>query len=53
MGGQQQHKKSKIVKIDSRKSWEHHINEATNKGYLVSIINFMMIYLIINQFVCM
>nr|AFK41569.1 unknown [Medicago truncatula] len=37
MGGQQQHKKSKVVKIDSRKSWEHHIFEATNKGYPVMV----------------
>lgn len=37
MGGQQQHKKSKVVKIDSRKSWEHHIFEATNKGYPVIV----------------
>ncbi|CAJ2650448.1 thioredoxin-like protein CXXS1-like [Trifolium pratense] len=37
MGGQQQNKKSKVVKIDSRKSWEHHIIEATKKGYLVMV----------------
>lgn len=37
MGGQQQHKKSKVVKIDSRKSWEHNIFEATNKGYPVMV----------------
>lgn len=37
MGSQQQHKKSKVVKIDSRKSWEHHITEATNKGCLVMV----------------
>jgi thioredoxin 1 len=46
MGGQQQHKKSKVVKIDSRKSWEDNIIEATKKGYLVSLINFMVIHLI-------
>lgn len=37
MGSQQQHKKSKVVKIDSRNSWEHHITEATNKGCLVMV----------------
>jgi hypothetical protein len=47
MGGQQQHKKSKVVKIDSMKSWEHNIIEATKTGYLVSLISFMVIHLII------
>uniref|UniRef100_A0A0R0HDK8 Thioredoxin domain-containing protein n=1 Tax=Glycine max TaxID=3847 RepID=A0A0R0HDK8_SOYBN len=37
MKGQQQLKKSKVVKIDSRKSWEHHITNATNKGYPVMV----------------
>ncbi|CAI8617557.1 unnamed protein product [Vicia faba] len=37
MGGQQQHKKSKVVKIDSMKSWEQNITEATNKGYFVMV----------------
>ncbi|XP_058730527.1 thioredoxin-like protein CXXS1 [Vicia villosa] len=37
MGGQQQHKKSKVVKIDSLKSWEQYITEATNKGYFVMV----------------
>jgi len=50
MKGQQQLKKSKVVKIDSRKSWEHHITNATNKGYPVSIICFLGIHLVINQF---
>ncbi|KAK7257316.1 hypothetical protein RIF29_31194 [Crotalaria pallida] len=37
MEGQQQLKKSKVVKIASRKSWEHHITYATNKGYPVMV----------------
>ncbi|KAK7312901.1 hypothetical protein VNO77_37140 [Canavalia gladiata] len=37
MKGQQQLKKSKVVKIDSGESWEHHITNATNKGYLVLV----------------
>ncbi|RDX98954.1 Thioredoxin-like protein CXXS1 [Mucuna pruriens] len=37
MKGQQQLKKSKVVNIDSRKSWEHHITDATNKGYPVVV----------------
>lgn len=49
MGGQQQHKKSKVVKIDSMKSWEEYINEATNKGYFVSLINSMVIHFIITM----
>lgn len=30
-------KKSKVIKIDSQKSWEHHIYHATNKKYPVSL----------------
>lgn len=52
MGGQQQHKKSKVVIIDSLKSWEQNITEATNKGYFVSIINSMVIHFIINHVAC-
>ncbi|KAK7262654.1 hypothetical protein RJT34_30229 [Clitoria ternatea] len=33
MKGQQRLKKSKVVKIDSKESWEHHITNATNKGF--------------------
>ncbi|XP_027356460.1 thioredoxin-like protein CXXS1 [Abrus precatorius] len=33
----QQLKRSKVVKIDSRKSWEHHITDATKKGKLVLV----------------
>ncbi|TKY66701.1 Thioredoxin protein CXXS1 [Spatholobus suberectus] len=37
MKGQTQLKKSKVVKIDSRKSWEHHITDGTNKGCPVMV----------------
>ncbi|XP_020229312.1 thioredoxin-like protein CXXS1 [Cajanus cajan] len=37
MKSQKQLRKSKVVKIDSRKSWEHHIIDATNKGYPVMV----------------
>ncbi|ESW04976.1 hypothetical protein PHAVU_011G141400 [Phaseolus vulgaris] len=37
MKGQKQLKISKVVKIDSRKSWEHHITDATNKGFPVMV----------------
>lgn len=50
MKGQQQLKKSKVVKIDSRKSWEHHITNVTNKGYPVSIMCLLGINLVINLY---
>ncbi|XP_057459012.1 thioredoxin-like protein CXXS1 [Lotus japonicus] len=37
MAGKQQLKKSKVVKIDSQKSWEHHITDATIKGCPVMV----------------
>ncbi|KAL2327962.1 hypothetical protein Fmac_021389 [Flemingia macrophylla] len=37
MKSQKQLTKSKVVKIDSRKSWEHHITYATNKGFPVMV----------------
>ncbi|CAJ1978724.1 unnamed protein product [Sphenostylis stenocarpa] len=37
MEGQKQLLKSKVVKINSRKSWEHHITDATNKGFPVMV----------------
>ncbi|XP_004487617.1 thioredoxin-like protein CXXS1 [Cicer arietinum] len=37
MEGQKHHKKSKVIKIDSKKSWEHHISYATNQSYPVVV----------------
>ncbi|XP_061350531.1 thioredoxin-like protein CXXS1 [Gastrolobium bilobum] len=37
MEGQQQLKKSKVVKIESWESWEQHITDATTKGYPVVV----------------
>ncbi|KAJ1441917.1 Thioredoxin-like superfamily [Sesbania bispinosa] len=37
MAGQQQLKKSKVVNIESQKSWEHHITNATTKGFPVMV----------------
>ncbi|KAK7405088.1 hypothetical protein VNO78_06275 [Psophocarpus tetragonolobus] len=37
MKRKKQLQKTKVVKIDSRKSWEHHINGATNKGIPVMV----------------
>ncbi|KAH1062226.1 hypothetical protein GYH30_005300 [Glycine max] len=31
-GGEKRAQKSKVIKIDSQKSWEHHISHATNKN---------------------
>lgn len=50
MKGQQQFKKSKVVKIDSLKSWERYITNATNQGCPVSLICFMGISFNINKF---
>lgn len=38
MEGQKQLKKSKVIKIDSQKSWEHYISSAINQNYPVSLI---------------
>jgi len=40
MKGQKQLKKSKVVNINSRKSWEQYITDATTKGFPVSLIFF-------------
>ncbi|KAK2423991.1 Thioredoxin protein CXXS1-like [Trifolium repens] len=37
MEGQEHLKKSKVIKIDSKKSWEHYISYATNQNYLVVV----------------
>ncbi|KAK7272456.1 hypothetical protein RJT34_29062 [Clitoria ternatea] len=37
MEGKEQLKKSKVIKIDSQKSWEHHISHATNQNYPVVV----------------
>ncbi|KAK7290810.1 hypothetical protein RIF29_05522 [Crotalaria pallida] len=37
MKGQEQLKKSKVVKIDTKESWEHHISHATKQGYPVVV----------------
>ncbi|KAJ1393152.1 Thioredoxin-like superfamily [Sesbania bispinosa] len=37
MEGQEQLKKSKVIKIDSQKSWEHYISYATNQSYPVVV----------------
>ena len=39
MEGQEYLKKSKVIKIDSKKSWEHYISYATNQSYPVSLIS--------------
>ncbi|XP_027342626.1 thioredoxin-like protein CXXS1 isoform X2 [Abrus precatorius] len=37
MEHKEQLKKSKVIKIDSIKSWEHHISHATNQNYPVVV----------------
>lgn len=39
MEGQEHLKKSKVIKIDSKKLWEHYISYATNQSYPVSLIS--------------
>jgi len=38
-GGEKRAQKSKVIKIDSQKSWEHHISHATNKKYPASLFS--------------
>ncbi|XP_047174296.1 thioredoxin-like protein CXXS1 isoform X1 [Vigna umbellata] len=33
-------KKSKVIKIDSQKSWEHYISHATNQKYSQVVVHF-------------
>ncbi|KAL1346065.1 hypothetical protein AAHE18_08G162400 [Arachis hypogaea] len=37
MEGQKKLKQSKVVKIESQESWQHHISHANNKGYPVVV----------------
>ncbi|XP_061341809.1 thioredoxin-like protein CXXS1 [Gastrolobium bilobum] len=37
MKGQEQLKKSRIIKIDSKESWEHYISHATNQSYPIVV----------------
>ncbi|KEH38839.1 thioredoxin-like protein CXXS1 isoform X1 [Medicago truncatula] len=43
MEGQEYLKKSKVIKIDSKKSWEHYISYATNQSYPLWSIGFVKI----------
>lgn len=38
MEKQEHLKKSKVIKIDSKESWEHYISYATNQNYPVSLL---------------